>query len=119
VTGKVETKYFVEMEIDHQYINAPGHSSRSSSHGQPTYMNSFSSEADQKKWASKLGGAAQLNGLPRFHELPDLQDKAIWQTPEEKETEKAIDKLFPVLFPGGATPSPQKGVAMATTLKLI
>ena len=35
------------------------------------------------------------------------------------ETEKAIDKLFPILFPGGATPSKQKGVAMATTLGLI
>ena len=66
-----------------------------------------------------LTGAAQLNGLPRFHELPDLQDKAIWATPEQKETEKANDKLFPILFPGGARPSQQKGVAMATTLKLI
>lgn len=120
VTGKLETKYMVEMEIDHQYINAPGSSSRSSSGGsRPTSLQSFSSESEQKRWAGNLSGAAQLNGLPRFHELPDLQDKAIWQTPEQKETEKAIDKLFPILFPGGATPSKQKGVAMATTLGLI
>ena len=119
VTGKIETKYMVEMEIDHQYINAPGSSSRSQSRSQPTSLQSFSSESDQKRWASKLSGAAQLNGLPRFHELPDLQDKAIWQTPEQKETEKAIDKLFPVLFPGGATASPQKGVAMARAHRLI
>ena len=120
VTGKLETKYMVEMEIDHQYINAPGSSSRSSSTAaRPTNLQSFSTESEQKRWASGLTGAAQLNGLPRFHELPDLQDKAIWQTPEQKETEKAIDKLFPILFPSGASPSQQKGVAMATTLKLI
>jgi len=119
-TGKLETKYMVEMEIDHQYINAPGSSSRSSSSSsRPTNLRSFSTESEQKRWAGTLTGAAQLNGLPRFHELPDLADKAIWQTPEQKETEKAIDKLFPILFPGGATPSKQKGVAMATTLGLI
>lgn len=121
-TGKIARKYMVEMEIDHQYINAPGSSSsssRSSGAARPNSMQSFSSESQQKQWASKLSGGAQLNGLPRFHELEDLADKSIWQTPEQKETEKAIDKLFPILFPGGASPSPQKGVAMAMAHKLI
>lgn len=119
-TGKIARKYMVEMEIDHQYINAPGSSSsRPTASARASSMQSFSTESQQKSWANNLSGAAQLNGLPRFHEIADLADKSIWQTPEQKETEKAIDKLFPVLFPGGATSSPQKGVAMATTLKLI
>ncbi|MCC7075275.1 MAG: hypothetical protein IT383_28440 [Deltaproteobacteria bacterium] len=117
VTGQEARKYMVEMEIDHQYINAPGRSSPSTP--RPTSLRSFRTEGDQRTWAQGLSGSAQLNGSPRFHELPDLQDPALWQTPEQKETEAAIDRLFPLLFPSGAKPSQQKGVAMATTLRLI
>ena len=117
VTGQEARKYMVEMEIDHQYINAPGRTS--STPTRPTSLRSFRNENDQRTWAQGLSGSAQLNGSPRFHELPDLQDPALWQTPEQKETEAAIDRLFPLLFPNGATPSQQKGVAMATTLRLI
>ncbi len=117
VTGQEARKFMVEMEIDHQYINAPGRSAATPA--APTSLRSFRTESDQRTWAQGLTGTAQLNGAPRFHELPDLQDPALWQTPEQKETEAAIDRLFPLLFPNGATPSQQKGVAMATTLRLI
>ena len=117
VTGKEERKYMVEMEIDHQYINAPGRSPSASN--APTSLRSFKNENDQRTWAQNLSSGAQINGSPRFHELPDLQDAALWQTKEQKETEAAIDRLFPLLFPNGAKPSQQKGVAIATTLGLI
>jgi energy-coupling factor transporter ATP-binding protein EcfA2 len=112
--GKKVSMPMVEMEIDHLYFGKGNKAG-----GTPTSIRSFESESEQKKWSKTLSGNASLNGLPRFHELADLQDKSIWSTKEQKQTEKIIDRLFPVLFPQGAKPSPQKGVAIADKLGLI
>ena len=112
--GKKVSMPMVEMEIDHLYFGKGNQAG-----GTPTSIRSFESESEQKKWSKTLSGNASLNGLPRFHELADLQDKSLWSTKEQKQTEKIIDRLFPVLFPQGAKPSPQKGVAIADKLGLI
>lgn len=113
--GKKVSIPMVEMEIDHLYFGKGNNASS----GAATSIRDFRTESDQKAWAQKLSGNASLNGLPRFHELADLQDKSIWQSKEQKQTEKIIDQLFPILYPKGATASPQKGVAVATELGLI
>lgn len=112
--GKKVQIPMVEMEIDHLYFGKGNNASATA-----TSIQTFSNESDQKTWTKKMSGNASLNGLPRFHELSDLQDKSIWQTKEQKQTEKIIDQIFPILYPKGATASPQKGVAVAEELGLI
>lgn len=113
--GKKVSIPMVEMEIDHLYFGKGNNASS----GAASSIRSFTSESDQQTWAKGLSGNASLNGLPRFHELDDLQDKSIWQSKEQKQTEKIIDALFPVLYPKGAVTSPQKGVAVAQELGLL
>jgi len=113
--GKTISIPMVEMEIDHLYFGK----GNTASSGKPTSIQGFTTEAQQKAWTKNLSGNASLNGLPRFHELSDLQDMSIWQTPEQKQTEEIIDQIFPVLYPKGASVSPQKGVAVAEELGLI
>lgn len=113
--GKKVSIPMVEMEIDHLYFGKGNNASS----GKATSIRGFSTESDQKTWTKSLSGNASLNGLPRFHELADLQDKSIWQSKEQKQTEKIIDSLFPILYPKGATSSAQKGVAVAQDLGLI
>ncbi|MDP2341137.1 MAG: hypothetical protein Q8O67_09275 [Deltaproteobacteria bacterium] len=113
--GKKVSIPMVEMEIDHLYFGKGNNASSAT----PTSIRSFSTETEQKTWSKALTGNASLNGLPRFHELADLQDKSIWESKEQKQTEKIIDSLFPMLYPKGAVSSAQKGVAVAQDLGLI